>query len=55
MEGEAGLITTMVGNYPKISPDARAPSLRTAINRYDEGRISLDRTCVALRRRSRVR
>ncbi len=42
MEGEAGLITTMVGNYPKISPDAKSPSLRTAINRYDEGRISLD-------------
>ena len=32
----------MVGNYPKISPDARAPSLRTAISRYDEGRITLD-------------
>ena len=32
----------MVGNYPKISPDARAPSLRTAITRYDEGRITLD-------------
>lgn len=36
------MITTMVGNYPKISPDARAPSLRLAINRYDEGRISAD-------------
>ena len=36
------MITTMVGNYPKISPDARAPSLRTAITRYDEGRITLD-------------
>ena len=36
------MITTMVGNYPKISPDARAPSLRAAINRFDDGRISLE-------------
>ncbi len=36
------MITTMVGNYPKISPDAKAPNLRTAINRFDEGRISAD-------------
>ena len=36
------MITTMVGNYPKISPDAKAPSLRTAISRYDESRITLE-------------
>jgi 5-methyltetrahydropteroyltriglutamate--homocysteine methyltransferase len=36
------LITTVVGNYPKISPDAKAPSLRTAISRYDAGRITGD-------------
>jgi 5-methyltetrahydropteroyltriglutamate--homocysteine methyltransferase len=32
----------MVGNYPKISPDAKAPSLRTAISRFDESRITLE-------------
>ena len=36
------MITTMVGNYPKISPDAKAPSLRTAISRFDESRITLE-------------
>ena len=36
------MITTMVGNYPKISPDAKAPSLRLAISRFDESRITLD-------------
>ena len=36
------MITTMVGNYPKISPDAKAPSLRAAISRYDESRITLE-------------
>ena len=36
------MITTVVGNYPKISPDAQAPSLRTAINRYDAGRITAE-------------
>jgi 5-methyltetrahydropteroyltriglutamate--homocysteine methyltransferase len=34
------LITTVVGNYPKISPDAKAPSLRAAINRHDSGQIT---------------
>ena len=32
----------MVGNYPKISPDAKAPSLRLAISRFDESRITLE-------------
>ncbi len=32
----------MVGNYPKISPDAKAPSLRAAISRFDESRITLE-------------
>ena len=36
------MITTVVGNYPKISPDAKAPNLRTAINRYDVGRITAE-------------
>ena len=36
------MITTMVGNYPKISPDTKAPSLRTAISRFDESRITLE-------------
>ena len=36
------MITTMVGNYPKISPDAKAPSLRAAISRFDESRITLE-------------
>jgi 5-methyltetrahydropteroyltriglutamate--homocysteine methyltransferase len=36
------LITTVVGNYPKISPDAAAPSLRAAISRYDAGHITGD-------------
>ena len=36
------MITTVVGNYPKISPDAKAPSLRTAISRYDAGQITAD-------------
>ena len=36
------MITTMVGNYPKISPDAKAPSLRSAISRFDESRITLE-------------
>ena len=36
------MITTMVGNYPKISPDAKAPSLRAAISRFDDSRITLE-------------
>lgn len=36
------MITTMVGNYPKISPDAKAPSLRQAITRFDESRITFE-------------
>ena len=32
--------TTVVGSYPKIGPGARAPNLRTAISRYQVGRIS---------------
>ncbi len=32
--------TTVVGNYPKIGPGTRAPNLRAAITRADQGRIS---------------
>jgi len=31
------LITTVVGNYPKIGPGTKAPNLRTAISRGDRG------------------
>lgn len=34
------MITTVVGNYPKISPRAKAPSLRSAIARFEVGRIT---------------
>ena len=34
------MITTAVGNYPKIAPSTRAPNLRTALNRFDAGRIT---------------
>ena len=34
------MLTTVVGNYPKIGPSARAPSLRTARSRLDRGRIT---------------
>ena len=34
------MITTVVGNYPKISPDSKVPSLRAAITRHDAGRIT---------------
>ncbi len=34
--------TTVGGNYPKIGPGARAPSLRAAIQRYQAGRITED-------------
>ena len=33
------MITTVVGNYPKIGPGAKAPSLRAAIGRHDRGEI----------------
>ena len=36
------MITTVVGNYPKISPDSKVPSLRAAITRHDAGRITSD-------------
>ena len=32
--------TTVVGNYPKIGPGARAPNLRTAISRFQVGKIT---------------
>lgn len=32
--------TTVVGNYPKTGPGTRAPNLRTAISRADQGRIT---------------
>jgi 5-methyltetrahydropteroyltriglutamate--homocysteine methyltransferase len=41
-KGALQLQTTVVGNYPKIGPGARAPSLRAAIQRYQAGRISED-------------
>ena len=34
------MITTVVGNYPKIGPGTKAPSLRAAIRRLDQGGIS---------------
>ena len=34
------LITTVVGNYTKIGPGTKAPSLRNAINQLDRGRIT---------------
>jgi len=36
------LITTMVGNYPKIGPGSKAPNLRTAINRGDRGEMTAE-------------
>ena len=36
-----GLITTVVGNYPKIGPGTKAPSLRNAISQFDYGRIGM--------------
>ncbi|MFQ6003277.1 MAG: methylcobamide--CoM methyltransferase [Candidatus Zixiibacteriota bacterium] len=32
--------TTVVGNYPKITEDKSAPNLRSALNRFDQGKIS---------------
>lgn len=32
--------TTVVGNYPKISSDKKAPNLRTALNQFDNKKIS---------------
>jgi 5-methyltetrahydropteroyltriglutamate--homocysteine methyltransferase len=34
------LKTTVVGNYPKITEDKSAPNLRSALNRFDQGKIS---------------
>ena len=34
------MITTVVGNYPKIGPGTQAPNLRTAINRAERGELS---------------
>ncbi len=34
--------TTVVGNYPKIGPGTKAPSLRRAISRYQLGQITED-------------
>ena len=36
------MITTVVGNYPKIGPGTSAPSLRGAIGQYDQGKITLE-------------
>ena len=36
------LKTTVVGNYPKITEDKSAPNLRSALNRFDQGKISGD-------------
>lgn len=32
--------TTVVGNYPKITEDKSAPNLRSALNKFDQGKIS---------------
>ena len=34
------MITTVVGNYPKLSAEPQAPSIRRAISRFDTGKIS---------------
>ena len=34
------MITTVVGNYPKLSTQSQAPSLRRAISQFDTGRIT---------------
>lgn len=34
------MITTVVGNYPKVPSLTGGPNLRTAINRFDQGRLS---------------
>ncbi|MBI4199203.1 MAG: methylcobamide--CoM methyltransferase [Chloroflexi bacterium] len=34
------MLTTVVGNYPRIGPDTRAPNLRTAIHQYERRRIT---------------
>ncbi len=34
------MITTVVGNYPKVPSLSGGPNLRTALNRLDQGRIS---------------
>ena len=36
------MITTVVGNYPKIGPGTKAPSLRNAIGQFDQGHITLE-------------
>ena len=36
------MITTVVGNYPKIGPGTKAPSLRNAISQFDHGRITIE-------------
>ena len=36
------MITTVVGNYPKIGLGTKAPSLRNAIARFDQGRITVE-------------
>lgn len=36
------MITTVVGNYPKVPSLSGGPNLRTSISRFDEGKITLD-------------
>ena len=36
------MLTTVVGSYPKIGQPGKAPSLRTAIHRFDTGELSLE-------------
>lgn len=36
------MITTVVGNYPKVPSLSGGPNLRTAIGRFDQGRISAE-------------
>ena len=37
------MITTIVGNYPKIGPGTKAPSLRGAITQFQQGRITQEK------------
>ncbi len=36
------MITTVVGNYPKVPSLSNGPNLRTAIGRFDQGRITAE-------------
>ena len=36
------MITTVVGNYPKVPSLGNGPNMRTAISRFDQGRITAE-------------